>query len=265
MRISCFCPACSEETGAAGGRVFVEPAILSHRCVLQAVEIPIRGMAVLRIYAVSDIHSDQGRIEQVERRVKEFDPDVLALAGDICGILHPRRVMESLARMPVPILMVRGNSDSKRVGALAQSWPNIRFIHLERSEIGQTPFVGVGGTVPVPFRSRIAFRESRIIEKARRLMDARCVLLVHPPPHGVLDKVLGRYSAGSRALSRLIVEKKPPLVICGHIHEASGKARLEDTWVVNCSFTGRSQGAVVDISEEGGVDIEMLECARPGG
>jgi len=65
------------------------------------------------------------------------------------------------------------------------------------------------------------------------------IILSHLPPYGVLDmSELNEYlkleagPIGSKILRKFIIEKKPKLVVCGHLH-IPGKERLGKTLIIN--------------------------------
>lgn len=216
---------------------------------------------MMRIYAVADIHGRPGRIERIRANIAADKPDVLVIAGDIGSFRQPARVLSQLNAMPVPVLAIRGNTDLKRVEKLFDVYDNIQSLHLKRVRMAGVDFVGISGTIPVPFRSRLGFREKQVVKQARDLLDTAAVLVVHPPPFGVLDQVMGRYSAGSRAVSALIARKQPRLVLCGHIHEAFGWVRMGGSWIVNCNMAGGREGVVVDMAAGGAPEIQMRATA----
>jgi Icc-related predicted phosphoesterase len=103
----------------------------------------------------------------------------------------------------------------------------------------------MGGTLPLPFHSRLGFREADAVTRASAMLQAHSVLAVHPPPYGVRDRVLGMFHAGSRAVRRLVDSRSPALVVCGHIHEQAGVATIGRTIVVNCAMGRSSDGALI--------------------
>ena len=89
-------------------------------------------------------------------------------------------------------------------------------------------------------------------------MDRKTVLVTHPPPRGKRDEVLRLFSAGSKRVERIISALQPALAICGHIHEGSGTAFIEDTLVVNCSMGKKGAGALIEIINDNNYIVEML-------
>ena len=212
----------------------------------------------MRIYAAADIHGKQTRIESIRDALRTLKPDALILAGDITNYLNSTFVIEQLNQMPVPVLAIRGNADLAKVDRLLDSYPNTASLHLRKHVINGTKFTGVSGTIPVPFSSRIRLRENRIFDRLADLINEDSVLIAHPPPRGLLDKVFGRIHAGCRRLHHLILHRQPRLVICGHIHECPGIASIGPTTVVNCSVAQSGRGAAIDFDQDGSPKVRML-------
>ena len=197
------------------------------------------------IYAAADIHGHMHRIRQVEKQVAIHRPDLLVLAGDISRRRRPEVVLAALNRLDLPVLLVRGNSDCRALDRLIKPFPHLRDAHLSRVRVDDVAFVGVGGTLPLPFHSRLGVREAETVARISGLLKDHSVLVVHPPPYGVRDRVLGRFHAGSRAVRRLVDTCSPALVLCGHIHEQAGVATIGRTVVVNCAMGRSRAGAMI--------------------
>ncbi|WP_319407766.1 metallophosphoesterase [uncultured Desulfosarcina sp.] len=196
------------------------------------------------IYAAADIHGHGERIRSIEKQVTIHRPDLLVLAGDISRRRQPDVMLDGLSRLDLPVLLIRGNSDCRDIGRRLQSFPRLRSIHLSAARFGGVDFVGIGGTLPLPFHSRLGFKETEAVTRVSAMLQDYSVLVVHPPPYGIRDRVLGKFHAGSRAVRRLVDRCSPALVICGHIHEQAGVESLGKTIVVNCAM-GRSGGGAL--------------------
>jgi len=212
----------------------------------------------MRIYAVADIHGKPARIEKIHKVLLELKPDALVVAGDITNYFNSTDVVEQLNHMPVPVLAIRGNTDLGKVDHLLNDYPNTSSLHLKEQNINGQKFVGVSGTIPVPFSSRLGWREKSVINTLEALVDDRSVLVVHCPPRGVLDEAFGRFHAGCRRLYKLVVQCQPRLVLCGHIHEHPGIATIDQTTVVNCNIARTGRGALVEFDPEGSLKVKML-------
>ncbi|MBW2592475.1 MAG: metallophosphoesterase family protein [Deltaproteobacteria bacterium] len=199
------------------------------------------------IYAVADIHGKPDRFAAIRQHAEIHCPDVIVVAGDITNFTAPCPAIALLNDMPAPVLAVRGNTDLMRVEHLLKRCSNITPLHLSQTIQDTTPFMGLSGTVPVPFRSRIRFREKQLFKSAEALINEHTVLVAHPPPFGYLDEIFGRIHAGSRRLYDLVIKCQPMLVLCGHIHECAGMATIGKTRVVNCNMAGQNAGALIEV------------------
>ncbi|MBC2709945.1 MAG: metallophosphoesterase family protein [Desulfosarcina sp.] len=197
------------------------------------------------IYAAADIHGRQDRIRAIQNRVAAHRPDILVLAGDLSRRWRPGDMLDPLNRFSLPVLVIRGNSDSRRLDTLLPLYPNLHALHLTRQSVSGVEFVGIGGTLPLPFHSRLGLQETEAVAKASGMLQAHSVLVVHPPPYGARDRVLGKFHAGSRSVRQLVDCCSPALVICGHIHEQSGVEAIGKTVVVNCAMGRSSEGALI--------------------
>ncbi len=210
------------------------------------------------IYAVADIHGKHDRIELIRETILKSAPDVLVVAGDITGLLNSGSAIAQLNDMPVPVLAVCGNSDWLGIENLIEKSPNISSLHLKKVDMNGASFAGVSGTVPIPFMSRMRFREKRVAETIEPLLKEHSVLVAHPPPRGVLDQVFGKFHAGCRCLHDIVLKRQPKLLICGHIHERTGTEFIGRTLVVNCSMGLRGAGAMIEFHHDKEIKAEML-------
>jgi Icc-related predicted phosphoesterase len=212
----------------------------------------------MRIYAVADIHGKPERIALIRQKLAEYLPDMLIVAGDITHYTNCAAVIEKLNGLPVPVLAIRGNTDPPKVDRLLDRYPNTASLHLRQRSLNGSQLVGISGTIPVPFSSRLGFCEKKIIRTLATITSEKSVLVAHPPPRGTLDEAFGKLHVGCRSLHRLVLKCRPKLLLCGHIHERPGLASLGKTQVVNCCLTANSKGAIIELTAEQAPQIEML-------
>ncbi len=65
------------------------------------------------------------------------------------------------------------------------------------------------------------------------------ILVTHGPAHNILDKTEEHIKTGCVSLLEKILEVKPKIHICGHIHEAYGTYIGVDTTFINASLLNR--------------------------
>lgn len=210
------------------------------------------------IYATADLHGYPDRLQRVAHRIEALKPDVLVVAGDITGFWESAGYLRLLNELPVPVLTVRGNMDTQGVEDIIEICPNITSLHQREVIVRGVRFVGMGGTIPVPFSSRICLREKQMIDGTDHLIHTDSVVVAHPPPYGTLDEGPGNLHAGSRGLRRLVLERQPKMLICGHIHEKPGWALVGRTLVVNASMGRSGEGALITTRGDEAPMVTML-------
>jgi len=177
-----------------------------------------RTIAAVRILAFSDLHRDQRRARLLVERAARAD--VVAAVGDLASVHRGLEDMvEVLRAIDRPVLLVPGNNETDdALRAACAGWPSATVLHGEATEVDGVMFFGLGGGIPeTPWGWSFDLSE----EQAERLLAALpmgAVLLVHSPPKGHVDRGLG-----SAAVLRVIEDKHPRLVLCGHIHECWGQ------------------------------------------
>ncbi len=211
------------------------------------------------LYAVADIHGKPEKLALIKKNILEHKPDMLVVAGDITNYVYPVRTIECLKGMSIPVLAVRGNSDFPIVETLISESSNISSLHLQKFCSEGITFTGLGGTIPLPFWSKVSLWEKHIVEKMVSRLEQHSVIVVHPPPFGMLDRVFGRFHAGSRILSSMVSEHQPALCICGHIHEDAGSGFIGETLVVNCSIGKTGAGALIKLNSEKKPSVLFIE------
>ena len=212
----------------------------------------------MRIYAVADIHGKPDKLALTEEMVEEHHPDVLVLAGDITSFRDPMSVISRLNDLPVPVLGVRGNMDRRIVNRLLEENSNTISLHAKEHVFKGVSFVGISGTVTLPFRSKVAMRERRMLELIGPLVSRNSVMVVHTPPWGILDEAFNKFHVGSKLLANFIVRHQPRLLLCGHVHDRTGFEYAGQTVVVNCNIAAEGRGTVIDIENDQRPIIQML-------
>jgi Icc-related predicted phosphoesterase len=194
----------------------------------------------MKLLLFSDIHSDT----RATSNLVELSEDVDAVvgAGDYC---IARRglddIIEALKKIKKPTLLVPGNSESeKELKTACLSWENANVLHGGLEVIDGVPFYGLGGGIPVtPFGSwSYDFTEDQALELLRDCPSGG-VLISHSPPKGILDLSSDGRRLGSQAVRETIKNKKPILVVCGHIHGSAGQvAYLDEITIINAGPEG---------------------------
>jgi Icc-related predicted phosphoesterase len=198
-----------------------------------------------KILAFSDLHCDLAGAEQLVARSEEVD--VVLGVGDFASVHRQlEETVEALGAIKKPSVVVCGNNETATAlrEACAKSWPTAKVLHGEGVEIEGVRFWGIGGGIPTtPWDWSYDLTEDEA-----RLMLEDCpdgaVLLTHSPPFGHVDGSRGDHY-GSKAIAELIEEKKPKLVVCGHIHECwTQESKVGETRIMNLG----PKGTIIEVS-----------------
>jgi len=200
----------------------------------------------MKIYAVADIHGRISAITRIKKMIDLHNPNVLVVAGDITHFTRAKQVLEALDQMPIPVMGVCGNTDMPWVEFLLNHHDNLTSLHLNKVTRQQVRFVGLNLSFLTPLQTLIPFWGSQNVKALFPLVDRHTVIVSHQPPKGILDEVI-KCHTGCRHLRKLIIEKQPSLVICGHIHERAGTAPFDNTLVVNASIGRHGEGAIIEL------------------
>ena len=243
------------------------------------------------IYATSDVHHTG--IENITDK----DCGTIVLAGDFMEKAKKQENFKDAEKwwgdkfLPwcedhkdQQIVIIGGNCDKwlyKNRGKV--KWPkNVHYLDDTATEVNG---MKVYGTSWCPHNMSGAWEvdNSQLEKEFAKIPEGLDILVTHVPPKmkGLdidHDKAFDSHF-GSEALTKAILEKKPKIVLCGHIHSGSHKpVKIGDSLVMNVSrvdddryeraFHGRKIGVertdeglgfLVDMDDEGRIDYGKRE------
>jgi Icc-related predicted phosphoesterase len=174
----------------------------------------------VKLLAFSDLHRD---LDQGARLVEmSADADAVIGAGDFASIHQGlEETIAALNGIEKPTVLVPGNNETAdALRTAAASWEAATVLHGEGTTIDGVEFFGLGAGVPTtPWDWSFDLADT---DAAAMVAPApeNAVLILHSPPKGHCDGPGEGF--GSPALLAAIEEKRPRLVVFGHIHEAWG-------------------------------------------
>lgn len=193
----------------------------------------------MRLLAFSDLHRDlDGARSLVERSGAH---DVVLGAGDFADTHEGlAETIGALAPIETPTVLVPGNNETiEALRAAVSDWPAARVLHGESAEIDGVTFFGLGAGIPTtPWEWSFDLSD----DEAAGMLEGcpqGAVLVLHSPPHGHCDKSSDDEHLGSHAILDAIARKRPPLAVCGHIHDAWGeRSQVGPTEIANLGPSG---------------------------
>jgi Icc-related predicted phosphoesterase len=220
----------------------------------------------MRILAMADLHGCAEKLISLQG----MDFDLITFCGDLHNlgtIDQARPVAEALAGLGPPVLIVPGNMDSKEI--VPDLWKSVglRMIHRSYYQQGDCGFIGFGGMVirdPIRLKNhnRYFHTDDDIYDSLTRLYgdisDSRHkIVLAHQPPRNSRDLIYSGERGGSVGLRRFVEDFQPDLLLCGHIHEDRGEAKIGTTTVINVGELRRGYAAIIELNDE--IEVEWIE------
>lgn len=213
----------------------------------------------MRILGLADLH---GHAEKL-RLLEDLDADIIAFCGDLHNagaVEEARPVAEALARLGPPVLIVPGNMDPREFVPDLWKRAGLRMIDHGSYRHGDCGFIGMGGMVVRNLKrlgdpTRYYHLDDDVYGSLARaheeISDARRrVVLTHQPPRGARDTIYSGERTGSVSLRRFVEEYQPDLLICGHIHEDRGEAKIGATRIVNVGEMRQGYAALIELKDE---------------
>jgi uncharacterized protein len=194
----------------------------------------------VRLLAFSDLHNDLGRAASLVERAA--DADVVIGAGDFASVHRGlEKTIGALSGIETPTVLVPGNNETDdALREACRDWPAASVLHGDGIELDGTSFFGLGAGVPVtPWDWSFDLSEEEAEGELADCPDG-AVLVLHSPPKGHVDDGLG-----SEAILGAIERRRPPLAVCGHIHQCWGReSAVGETRVLNLG----PDGTLIEIS-----------------
>lgn len=200
----------------------------------------------MRILAFSDLHDEEAALEKLRSVYVKTAFDAVFITGDTTNVSYSflEETIGSFNKSPV--FWIPGNNEPPNVLERAGKLKN--YLHGKQTKLGTFAVVGFGMSPPTPFMTPNELSEDEIYSSLAKLkIDSNTILLTHAPPLGCFD-MTKKGNAGSSAIRRIVEEKQPFALFCGHIHEHQGVEKIGKTTVVKlpCARDGRCCVAELD-------------------
>lgn len=149
-------------------------------------------------------------------------------------------ICKLLKTVDIPVYMLIGNDDRVPDG----DWDSVlddygilnlnsRFHSLENMKITGFQYV-----LPTPWNTNNELPEDELAKKLRNIegeVDRKTIFVTHGPPKGILDRVANGFHVGADSILCLVKKKQPIFHVFGHVHEAFGNAKIDNTICCNAS------------------------------
>ena len=208
----------------------------------------------MKLLALSDLHADEDLLDRLRNVAARSKYDAVLFCGDITNRGPVSYAQEAISLFP-KAYAVHGNMDTPDVVAkLSEMGVNV---HGKKVKMGEWNLVGLGGSNPTPFSTPSEISEEEIASTlARAGVDQFSIILSHPPPYGVFDEVGNGVHVGSKSVRKMVEDKRPILLICGHVHEHEGREILGETLIVKLAPAEKLRAAEIEIKDS--IDVNFI-------
>jgi len=225
----------------------------------------------MKILALGDPH---GKLpKNLDGIIKKYGIELIICVGDIAFIPEKpwieeswkgindrfmnknyKEIVDKLCSYNLPVLSLRGNmfmGDKKKVAdRILNKHKNLinKFTGRYNSQNQSFIFFDISfeeSTLMEEekgkkfFKNRVRKNKKRELKLNKLLKEnSNSILITHNPPYGILDKAYDGKHVGSKIILKAIKKHQPKLVLCGHIHEAKGKAKIGKTIIYNLGSHG---------------------------
>lgn len=202
----------------------------------------------MKILAAGDIHGDISVARKLASRAEREKVDLVVLAGDISGDddLLPGVISPFLEKKK-KILFVPGNHESLATADFIADFYGITNLHGYSVRYENIGIFGCSGN-NLGIHQISEEEIFRLLERGfDKVKDSKKkVMVTHVHPFGAKMGKLGHplVRNGSKGITKAIKEFQPDILICSHVHEASGiEEKLGKTKVINVG----TEGKIIDI------------------
>lgn len=219
----------------------------------------------MKILAIGDPH---GKLpKNLDLIVKKNKIEVIVCVGEVFPIKRDKdnsgnadlkvgkKVLDKICSYKIPIIIFKGNmflsGKGKKyfknlINSYKKKYKNLFYKEIDKLKILGRNFILFDMIYEKHSHSWLDKKfydrernKKKLIKLSRLLKENKdALLLSHAPPYKILDKTKSGKHVGSKILLEAIKKHQPKLVLCGHIHESKGKAKIGKTRVVNLGCCG---------------------------
>lgn len=184
----------------------------------------------MKLLCVADVHESKSALSWLLKSSKS--QDAILIGGDVTTegrLPFLDEFLRSLLKIKTRVVLVQGNHDPM----LLTTPPGITCLHGTTTTLNSFAVGGLGGSnftgVGAPFE--YSDEEARKILGRMGPVD---ILISHCPPFGTkCDFAPDGKNYGSVPVREYVQDRRPRLVLCGHVHVARSVDKLGETTIVN--------------------------------
>ena len=196
----------------------------------------------MKILAAGCLHSNSDLIEKLAVQAENENVDLVVLAGDLTfGEASTDNILGPFVKRNKKVALIPGNHETIATADFLAERYGAANLHGYGMTQGGIGFFGCGGANVGLFQLTEDEIYSHLKKSHRYVEDARKrIMVTHVHPAESMMEMFSDFVKGSTGVTRAIETFKPDILLCSHVHEASGlEETIGSTRVVNVSKTGK--------------------------
>ena len=196
----------------------------------------------MKILAAGCLHNNTEFIESLAQKADDENVDLVVLAGDLTlGEASTEGIIGPFARRNRKVALVPGNHETASTADfLAQKYDatNLHGYGFNHGDIG---IFGCGGA-NIGVHQLTETDIFKYLEKAHKNIaeTKKKIMVTHVHPAESVMEQFSEFVKGSTGVTQAIEAFKPDILLCSHVHEASGlEETIGTTRVINVAKTGK--------------------------
>jgi uncharacterized protein len=196
----------------------------------------------MKILAAGCIHNNSTLIEALAKQAEDENVDLVVLCGDLTmGERSTDNIIGPFVKRKKKVAIIPGNHETvATVDFLAKKYGvvNLHGYGMTQGDVG---LFGCGGANLGLFQLAEEDIFSTLYTAHKSVMNSNTQIMVtHVHPNDTFMEQLSMFVPGSSGVKKAIDILHPDLLICSHIHEASGlEEQVGKTRVINVSKIGK--------------------------
>ena len=196
----------------------------------------------MKILAAGCIHSNSTLIESLAEQAEKENVDLVVLCGDLTyGEQSTDNIIGPFVKKGKKVALVPGNHETVATADFLAKKYGATNLHGYGMKHGDVGLFGCGGANIGLFQLSEDEIFYHLYKSHKYVKDAKKrIMVTHVHPAESLMEQFSDFVKGSTGVTRAIEMLKPDLLLCSHVHEASGlEETIGSTRVINVSKVGK--------------------------
>ncbi len=195
----------------------------------------------MKILAAGCLHNDSGLISSLADQADREDVDLVVLCGDLTrGEFSTEGILGPFVKKNRKVALVPGNHETNATANFLAQRYGATNLHGYSLTHGNISFFGCGGANVGVHQLSEDDLFSTLMNAHEYVKDAhKKIMVTHVHPAESEMERFSQFVKGSTGVKKAIDEIQPDLLLCSHVHEASGlEEHIGKTKVVNVAKRG---------------------------